>query len=273
MADISVSLINPTKTPRAAGRRVKEAMRHLLSRRTGDHDIQTGHLKGARIHTSWHDYPGAILGTTERSLLRWFAANVERGETWLDVGAHYGYTAIALSRLVGESGRVFAFEPVLSTAGCLARTRDLNGLAQLTIVPLALGGQAGIHPLRLPATRGMADSTLAGFAPSETIFATSFDALWPTLAGRDQPIHGVKIDVQGMEAEVIAGMRESLLRHAPRLIVEFHRGVDRREVLGLLASAGYAGEFEAVEGGGGSLADDASYVFRPEARCASSSTR
>ena len=41
------------------------------------------------------------------------------------MGAHYGYTALALSRLVGEEGRVFAFEPVPETAGCLAATAEV----------------------------------------------------------------------------------------------------------------------------------------------------
>jgi len=47
-----------------------------------------GLLKGYVIVTSWHDYPAAILGRTERALLDWFAHNVGSGETWLDVGAH-----------------------------------------------------------------------------------------------------------------------------------------------------------------------------------------
>jgi hypothetical protein len=37
-----------------------------------------------------------------------------------DIGAHYGYTAIALCKLVGPSRRVFAFEPMLKTAGCVS---------------------------------------------------------------------------------------------------------------------------------------------------------
>jgi len=52
-------------------------------------------------------------------LLEWFSKNVAPVETWLDVGAHYGYTAIALRRLVGENGRVIAFEPMLSATGAV----------------------------------------------------------------------------------------------------------------------------------------------------------
>jgi FkbM family methyltransferase len=254
---------------------LKRWIRRLLPRSSCAHRVLRGQVRGAKIYTSWHDYPGAILGTTERPLIRWFDANVNRGETWLDVGAHYGYTAIALSRLVGESGRVFAFEPVVRTAGCVARTRDLNGLEQLTIVPLALGNEPDLRILKLPATRGMADSTLSGTHPTETICVISLDALWPSLGGSHTPIHGIKIDVQGMERQTIAGMRATLLRFSPKLIIEFHRGVDRREILGLLASVGYSDQFEPVDdrAAAGVLADDVSYVFRPEGRCASLSRR
>jgi len=102
------------------------------------HRILAGRLRGYRIVTSWHDYPAAILGRTEQALLTWFDRHVQIGETWLDVGAHYGYTAIALSRLVGPGGRVFAFEPEVATAGCLGRTRDANRLPQLIVIPLGL---------------------------------------------------------------------------------------------------------------------------------------
>src|SRR5258708_14969569 len=98
-------------------RRVKETVRKFLPREIRSHRVLAGPLRHALIVTSWHDYPGAILGTTERTLLRWFADYVKPGETWLDVGAHYGYTPIALSRLGIPTGPEFAFWPVISTAG------------------------------------------------------------------------------------------------------------------------------------------------------------
>lgn len=257
-------------------RKSKEAIRGLLRRKHADHRILTGPVRGARIHTSWHDYPAAILGTTERELLVWFQANVRAGETWLDVGAHYGYTAIALSRLVGESGRVFAFEPVQSTAACLARTRAANALEQLTVVPIALSDQPRRSALCVPSIRGMADSTLPESEHFETISTVSLDAYWPELAGSDAQIHGVKIDVQGMELQVLRGMRGLLATWAPKLVVEFHRGVDRGHVMDLLVSVGYSTACQGIDGKSprGELADDSSYFFEPRpSECAFSSAR
>src|SRR5207245_188128 len=137
---------------------LKERMRRLLPRRVRPHRILSGPLRGLRIVTSWHDYPAAILGRTERPLLKWFERHVRLQETWLDVGAHYGYTAIALSRRVGSSGRVFAFEPMAVTSGHLAATRTVNRLRQLIVIPLALGDPETIALGQLPAVRGMIDS-------------------------------------------------------------------------------------------------------------------
>jgi FkbM family methyltransferase len=244
---------------------LRERIRDLLTRELKPHKIRGGPLGGCAIYTSWHDYPGGILGTTESVLLEWFGRNVQANQTWLDVGAHYGYTAIALSRLVGASGRVFAFEPVVPTASCVIRTRELNGLRQLTVVPMGLSSHPGIRTLELPTVRGMADSTIGWRRWNERILTTSLDALWPSLCGDYPEIDGIKIDVQAMELEVLLGMRELLLRWAPKLIIEFHRGVDRGEVLHVLAACGYSTDGQPVDPASpeGALADDMSYAFRP----------
>jgi FkbM family methyltransferase len=249
---------------------LKAQIRRFLPRWIRAHSILTGPLRGASIYTSWYDYPGAILGTTEKLLLEWFGRNVSPGETWIDAGAHYGYTAIALCRLVGPSGRVVAFEPVLSTAGCVARTRALNGLAQLQVVPLGLASCPKVESRRLPLVRGMADSTISHTAWEEPISVASFDTIWRFLGEENPTVHGVKIDVQGMELEVIEGMRHTLLSQHPKLIVEFHPGVDRARVLDLLSCCGYKEPGSPIDSTTAEslYQDDKSYLFLNECECA-----
>lgn len=243
----------------------KTSMRRFLPRQVAPQRIWNGPLKGYTIVTSWHDYPAAILGYTERPLLAWFAANAKPGETWLDIGAHYGYTAIALSQLVGPHGRVFAFEPTLSTVGYLSQTRLCNDLSQLIILPYALGVTADLEVKQLPTTRGMVDSTIQQGEWLETIHVAKLDWLWPRINGGQAQIQGVKIDVQGMEIDVLQGMLETLRLCQPRLVVEVHRGVDRAELLTLLESAGYSRYAIPVEPIQGEVepqyVDDRSYAF------------
>ena len=219
---------------------LKASIRRLLPKRVGPHRILSGPLRGLRIVTSWHDYPAAILGRTERALLEWFDLNVRPGDTWLDVGAHYGYTALALGRLVGPAGRVFAFEPMVTTAGHLGSTVSLNRLKQLTVIPCGLGAPENVELKRLPAVRGMVDSTVAGDRHwMEGFLVARLDWLWPAIAGVKQRIDGVKVDVQGMEIEALNGMSLLLRRFRPKLVIEVHRGVDRRQLLDSLESLGY----------------------------------
>jgi FkbM family methyltransferase len=208
------------------------------------HRILGGPLRGRIIVTSLHDYPGAILGRTENPLLSWFRLNVKPGETWLDVGAHYGYTAIALAELVGADGHVYAFEPSLATAGYLNRTRALNRLAQIKVVPFALAESGDLRVASVTVDRGMANHSFGG-SNSEDIYLVGLDHLWGILGER--AVHGVKMDVQGMELQALDGMSQTLTRQRPKLVIEFHAGVERGPIIDLLTKVGYLLPGKAIE--------------------------
>jgi hypothetical protein len=82
----------------------------------------------------------------------------------------------------------------------------------------------------------MANHSLGG-ARYEDIYVIGLDNLWQSLGERQ--VHGVKIDVQGMELSVLAGMSQVLAEQRPKLAVEFHAGVDRNAILELLRRSGY----------------------------------
>jgi FkbM family methyltransferase len=198
-------------------------------------------------------------------LLAWFERNVSPGETWLDIGAHYGYTALALCRLVGGSGRVFAFEPILETAACVETTKQLNGLNQLTVVPLALGADPSVTVVDTSIERGMAthDPSAAG---ARQLLEVALDTLWPSISGGQPRLEGIKVDVQGMECSVVAGMLGVLRRWHPKLIIELHAGVNSDSVVQQLTAVGYGAEGRPLEAGGLGVKAydcDRSYLFLP----------
>jgi len=249
-------------------RHLKEGLRQFFPRSLRRHRILGGPLRGSAIVTSWYDYPAAILGRTERALLQWFGDNVGSGETWLDIGAHYGYTAIALCRLVGSSGRVYAFEPMLNTAGCVSRTSFLNNLPQLTVVPMALGNCSDVAMDSLHVVRGMIDSSLESTAEfKEPFLVARLDWLWPKISGLDSRIHGIKIDVQGMEIKVLEGMAKLAKQYRPKVLVELHKGVSRPRLLEVIASLGYMHQGTSIEPLPGETAplyaDNRTYLFTP----------
>jgi FkbM family methyltransferase len=245
----------------------KSLVRQMLPRRPSAHRIFSGPLRGMRIVTSWHDYPAAILGYTERKLTDWLLANARAGETWLDVGANCGYTSLAMCRAVGPKGRVFAFEPALATAACLEGTGRANRLDQLVCLPFALSDAPRPTVSRFATERGMIDSQLPADGRVEMIAITAvgLDAVWDGVAGDDQVIHGIKIDVQGMELDALRGMRQLLETHRPKIVLEIHRDVPRDDVLALLEDCGYLLDPEPIDETLGAFADpqsNASFVFQ-----------
>jgi FkbM family methyltransferase len=246
---------------------VKSMVRQLLPRRHVAHRILSGPLRGARIVTSWHDYPAAILGYTERKLTDWLLANARPGETWLDVGANCGYTSLALSRAVGPKGRVFAFEPALAAAACLEGTGRNNDLGQLVALPLALSDAPRPAVARFVADRGMIDAQLTpdGRRAMIAIVAVGLDVIWEGIAAADSTIHGIKIDVQGMELQALRGMRRLLARYRPSLVLEIHRDVPREDILSLLEGCGYPIDPVPIDDTLGAFADprsNANFVFQ-----------
>ncbi len=74
----------------------------------------------------------------------------------------------------------------------------------------------------------------------EPLLTIALDRLWPRLSDERTVVSGVKIDVQGMEAEVLEGMAELLRRDRPKLVVEYHAYGDLERFLAALSAAGYS---------------------------------
>jgi FkbM family methyltransferase len=225
--------------------------------------ILSGPLKGRRLVTSWREYPTGILGTAEKALLAWLAANVRNGEVWLDIGANSGYTAIQIAQIAGREGKVYAFEPIPDLAGNLFCTARANAMSQIIVVPMALGETQSITGRRTAVFSKMADPTTSPPPDSPTIFEVALDSLWPNISETEVRIAGIKVDVNGSELSVLRGMRNLLTSHKPKLAIEIHNGVNRTEFLECLRSAGYDLTANIDPSPRGVLLNDHNYEFLP----------
>ena len=113
----------------------------------------------------------------------------------------------------------------------------------------------------------MIDSQLAadGQVEMTAIIAVGLDAIWDGVAAGNPVVHGIKIDVQGMELDAAQEMARLLARHRPKIVLEIHRDVSRDDVLGLLESCGYLLDMEPIDDTLGAFADpqsNASFIFQ-----------
>lgn len=204
--------------------------------------VASGDLAGARLSLDLKAEKSLWLGTYEPELQRAIRTFAGQGMTAYDIGANLGYTAMLMARAVGPKGRVFAFEPEPRNLSRLARHVESNPEGRrVTVVAVAVGARSGQGRLKIHRSTSM--GKLVGAPGRDVPYASVVSVPLVTLdrfvARGGPPPHIVKIDVEGAEAQVLAGMRRILERDRPLLLIEMHgpaaAGASRR----LLRRHGY----------------------------------
>ena len=184
------------------------------------------------------------------ALARFYRGLVGPGDLAFDIGAHVGNRSRAL---VAAGARVVALEPQALFHRFLAR--DLP--PEVTLLRAAAGRAEGearlavsrLHPTVSSLAEGFADrmAGVPGFGRvrwdgAETVPVTTLDAL---IAAHGRP-RFVKIDVEGHEAEVLAGLSVPLpwiaFEALPATRDTTRAALDRLEALGRYRFSAVAGE-------------------------------
>jgi len=137
---------------------------------------------------------------------------VRPGMTVVDVGSNLGLYTVLLSRLVGPTGQVVAFEPDPALFALLERNCARNGCGNVRSRRVALGsGRARLAFSQLLVNAGdnhLGDAAGRPFRRSVEVEVQPLDEAAPSLAP-----DLVKIDVQGWELHVLRGMTGMLDRN------------------------------------------------------------
>jgi FkbM family methyltransferase len=168
-----------------------------------------------------------VCGSFEPNEFAFLDQVLEPGMVFLDVGANDGYFTLFAARRLGAGGRVIAVEPSSRERINLQRNIEANGLANVTVVPLALGATRATAKLRLAKGTHSGHNTLGNFAHSdvqtesfEEVTVDALDAVAERL-GLTR-VDFIKVDVEGAEASVIDGAQEVLRRMRPTLLLEIN---------------------------------------------------
>lgn len=145
-----------------------------------------------------------LFGLYERETTRFFKKHVKRGMTVVDVGANVGYYTRLFSRLVGPEGVVYAFEPDREAFEFLRYNTER--LPNVKIFPYAVSDRDGeAHFYHIP--KATQSHTLVETPDAEvtTVKTVTLDAHIP------ERIDVIKIDIEGAETLVFAGMKRHLM--------------------------------------------------------------
>jgi FkbM family methyltransferase len=156
-------------------------------------------------------------GDWEEAETRIFRSSLKPGMTFVDVGANIGYYTLLAARLVGNHGRVFAFEPCPDNFQLLERNVQANGHTNVTLVRKAVSDRSGSATLRLDGSSSGGHS-LSGFrrgGRSVTVETVSLDEYF---AGDAAGVDVIKTDTEGADPVVFRGMRGMVERN-PGLVL------------------------------------------------------
>lgn len=178
-----------------------------------------------------------LYGEWAQSELDIFAQVVPAGGVAIDVGANIGTHTVFLAHVVGPQGTVHAFEPQRLVFQNLCANVALHALTNVTAHPMAVGANPG--STRIPLLDPSAPQNFG-------CNATGSDGEAVTVATIDQlelaQCHLIKIDVEGVEANVLRGAAETIARCRPVLFVENNtEGEASREVIQTMLDLGYTG--------------------------------
>lgn len=157
----------------------------------------------------------SIYGIHSKIDFEIFQKYVKKGDNVLDIGANIGYFTLMLAKLVGPTGKVFAFEPDPRNISLLKKNIETNGYQNVVVVPKAVSNvnekctlftsQSTFGQNRIYEPKKTKNQEYIPIE-SETIFLDNFFMNNKKI----ENISFVKIDVEGAEKYVLEGMKNIL---------------------------------------------------------------
>jgi FkbM family methyltransferase len=172
---------------------------------------------------------------SEEEILLWKQI-IRPGWTVVEAGANIGAHTVWFSKAVGPGGMVHAFEPQRQMYQMLVGNLALNEITNVRGMHAALASSSGtarVPPIDYRRTENFGGFGLVHAGGEVAVYAVDDYSL---LLDR---VDFMKIDVEGMEADVIRGARETIDRCRPVLYVENDRTEKSRELIDLLRGFGY----------------------------------
>ncbi len=167
------------------------------------------------------------------------------GGVFIDVGANKGDFSLVATKIAGNKGTVFSFEPEPENCGWIKKSISLNGYKNIFLHQIALSDENGLAPFYLGKKTGwhtlLPDQTRRNKKVIKVQVRT-LDSLLKELSF-NKKIDMIKIDVEGSEMTVLQGAEETLKANKDIvLLVDIHprMGVIAENVCKFLISLGFS---------------------------------
>ena len=157
-------------------------------------------------------------GVYELGTVKLIQSLLKSGDLFIDVGANIGFLSMVGAVSVGKKGEVIAFEPVPSTYAILKENKSLNKMNNLQLNSFALGSK-NENVLIYEETNNRGGASIAIKRSENDGIPVEVKRLDELIL--DRPVQLIKIDVEGLELEVLKGGEQLIRKDHPALIVEY----------------------------------------------------
>ncbi len=160
----------------------------------------------------------------EQITFNFLRENLSKGDVYLDCGGHIGLFAVVGARLVGETGRVFSFEPTPLSRSVLEQTVRLNNCQNIVDVRAeAISRTSGTATFFDTGTEISNANSLVktnkqgGNLEVKTVSLDGF-----AIEHELQRIGCIKIDVEGSEKDALLGAKQVIEKYRPAISLGLH---------------------------------------------------
>ncbi len=142
---------------------------------------------------------------------------IQPGMVVADVGANIGLLTLVMAWATGPSGRVIAFEPEAVPRSNLEKMKHLNGLSWVEVRDQAVGESAGRLTFHVSDIIG--HSSLYALPDAEEARTVEVEVVRLDDVAPAKRLDVVKIDVEGAELDVLAGMKGVIAKNPDLAVV------------------------------------------------------
>lgn len=151
--------------------------------------------------------------------MRFLLDHLQAGDTFVDVGANVGVYSLLAAGIAGVE--VVSYEPSSIPWSRLVENVEINGLTSVRVCPCAVGSEAAMVPMTMgeDTTDRVVTAAESG-RPVQLVPQVTLDGELEGGALDGCRVALVKIDVEGLEPEVLAGARRLIENQRPVLLIE-----------------------------------------------------
>jgi FkbM family methyltransferase len=196
-------------------------------------NVQAGNQKYLMSLTNKNDHIQKIIfngGVYEEEMLKDIASRINKNSVFFDIGANIGNHSIYLAMIVGC--KVVCFEPDRSLTKAIIESAKANNIIHLVEVHnVAVGSRDTICEIKTIDSNNIGSQQVV---PDQgNIPMLPIDGL------RTSVPDCIKIDVEGFEAEVLAGAAHTIQNKLPILYIEAQKESDLKQIKDFLYPMGY----------------------------------